>query len=59
MFKDMPTDPKEDNYLSTYSLNCSIFNQIIQKFSWLVGWLVFYGISTFVSYLMPNALLYK
>ena len=27
---------------------------------WLVGWLVgFYGISTFVGYLMPNPFLYK
>ena len=27
-----------------------------QKYSWLVG---FYGISTFVGYLMPNPFLYK
>ena len=25
---------------------------------WLVGW-VFYGVSTFVGYLMPNSFLYK
>ena len=26
---------------------------------WLVGWLDFYDISTFVGYLMPNPFLYK
>ena len=31
-----------------------------QDLIWLVGWLVsFYGISTFVGYLMPNTFLYK
>ena len=32
----------------------------VQLDTWLVGWLVgFYGISTFVGYLMPNPFLYK
>ena len=26
---------------------------------WLFGWLGFYGISTFVHYLMPNTFVYK
>ena len=34
-------------------------NTYIQVY-WLVGWLVgFYGISSFVGYLMPNLFLYK
>ena len=32
----------------------------VSNLSWLVGWLVeFYGIPTFVSYLMPNLFSYK
>ena len=33
--------------------------QITFVVGWLVGWLVFYGISTFVGYLMPNLFLCK
>ena len=33
---------------------------MIQKFSWLIGWLVwFYGISNYVGYLTPNPFLYE
>ena len=30
---------------------------VYEGLGWLVGWLGFYGISTFVGYLMPNPFL--
>ena len=38
----------------------SLFSLMCLLVGWLVGWLVgFYGISTFVGYLMLNPFLYK
>ena len=40
--------------------SCVFFLFFVNVLQWLVGWLVgFYGISTFVGYLMPNPFLYK
>ena len=48
-------------YKSYMYNHLTVSKQMIDvKLNWLVSWLIgFYGISTFVGYLMPNPFLYK
>ena len=57
--KDITTKMKED--IVKLLIDANTLLEITQKVEegWLVGWFEFYGISTFVGYLMPNLFLYK
>ena len=47
-------------YVNTYTYVCVCVCVCVCVMMMLVGWLFgFYGISTFVGYLMPNPFLYK